>query len=47
MDEADYITITKKSRFGILVVISVASVGIEEPVVVGILVVVASNLLLV
>lgn len=48
VNQANYVAVTKEPQFGgALVVVGVAAVGVEEPIVVGILVVVASNLLLV
>lgn len=47
VDEANNISIAKEAGFCVLVVVGVTAVRVEEPVVVGILVVVAGNLLLV
>lgn len=47
VDQTDHIAVTEKSGLRALVVVGVATVGVEEPVVVGILMVVAGNLLLV
>jgi hypothetical protein len=46
MDESDNRVITNKSEIALGVVVLLSAVGVEEPVVVGILVVVAGNLLL-
>lgn len=46
MDESDDRVITNKSEIALGVVVLLSAVGVEEPVVVGILVVVAGNLLL-
>lgn len=47
VDESDYITVAKESKLvGALVVIGIAAVRVEEPVVVSILVVVTGDLLL-
>lgn len=46
VDEADSVTISGETQLAFGVIGGVAAVGIEEPVVVGVLVVVAGNLLL-
>ena len=46
MNQANGLAVTNESGLGILIVIGITTVGVEEPVIVSILVVVASNLLL-
>lgn len=47
MNETDHLIVAKEPRVGCLVVVGIPAVRVDEPVVVGILVVVACNLLLV
>lgn len=46
MDQADVVAIADESGFSLSVIVLVTAVGIEEPFIVRVLVVVASNLLL-
>ena len=46
VDQADSLAITNESGLCILIIVGIATVGVEEPIIVSILVVVASNLLL-
>jgi hypothetical protein len=46
VDEADDRAVTNETKLSLGVVVIISAVGVEEPVVVGVLVVVASNLLL-
>jgi hypothetical protein len=46
MDKSDCVTITGEAKFLIRLVLGLATVGIEEPIVIRILVVIASDLLL-
>lgn len=46
VDQADVVAIADESGFSLSVIVLITAVGVEEPFVVGVLVVVASNLLL-
>lgn len=46
VDQADGVAVSNESGIGFGIIICIASVGIEEPVIVGILVMITSNLLL-
>jgi len=47
VNEADGLLVRDETRFGLSIIVGVATVGVEEPVVVGIFVVIAGHLLLV
>ena len=46
MDQANGLAVANESRFSVLIIVGIATVRVEEPIIVSILVVVASNLLL-